>query len=952
MDEITLLRSKLAREQAARQQAERILEVKAFELYEANLQLKSLNENLEQQVVEGITALRQVEESYRELIDSVEDVIYRISPEGYFTFMSSAVESRLGYSVGETLGRHFTEFVREDYRTRLVQFYQRVLEQRLNSTYIDFPALTRDGQTVWIGQSVRLIERDGAVVNLVAVARDITENRMIQENLLTAQTRLSTLITNLQRAVLVEDEQRRLILVNQQFCDMFSFSLTPEQLVGFDCTQAAEQSKHLFANPDAFVARLTEVLDRQELVSDELIHMADGRVLQRDYVPIFLEGEYRGHLWKYGDVTQQFKASEQIRKSEEKYRGIMNNMELGLVEVDNQHVILRAYDRFCDMVGYTEAELVGRKATELLPPGKYMDVVAENQARRQRREASSYELELVRKDGQHIWSIVSGAPILNDDGDVVGSMGVHYDITERKALEVELAKARAVAEDAREAEKQFLANMSHEIRTPLNAIIGMAHLLFDTRPTRQQYEYLEILKTSADFLHSLISNLLDMAKIEAGRIDVHTHPFDLAGTLRTLQRVFQIKLESRPIELDMTIDERLHEAYIGDDLLLNQILLNLIGNAEKFTERGQITIDVRLIREEPARHWIQFSITDTGVGIAAEKLELIFQKFRQVNAEGHKHKGTGLGLAITRQLVELLTGTIEVTSAPGLGTTFTVALPFEPTGEKLVLREPEQHQIDAPLTDPGQCLILVAEDNVMNQKYISSLLEKWAIPFVIASDGKQAVANAQQQVFTMILMDLQMPVMDGYEATITIRNTQNPNQHTPVIALTASAMIDQKNKAAKAGMNDFISKPFSPNLLLSTIQRYMAINETGSQAGESLTSSPLLDHARIDEIYGFDKAYAAEMFQVFLSDVLPDFPLIQSLILQEDWVELGKLAHKLKPTLGMVGLTGLEKKMLGIERQAKDAPDRASLQEKWEDVQSDLDRSVPVLKQELVKLKV
>jgi PAS domain S-box-containing protein len=753
----------------------------------------------------------------------------------------------------------------------------------------------------------------------------------------------------LQKGVLVEDENRKIILVNQLFCEIFNIPVSTEDLIGVDCSQSAEQSKHLFENPSQFVTDIDEILARKEIRVEEKLILKDGRIFLRDYIPIFLEGEYRGHLWEYTDITKQHLSQELIRKSEEKYRGIMNNMELGLMEVDLNQTIIRAYDRFCKMVGYTEEELIGKNAQQLFIDEEFNKTLEDEHKERRKGRASSYELRLNKKDGSKIWAIVSGAPILDENGVLVGSMGIHYDITERKQLEQELELAKQIAEDARQAEKQFLANMSHEIRTPLNAIIGMTHLLYDTRPNKQQYEYLDILKTSADFLLSLISDLLDMAKIEAGRIEVQNHPFDLVGLLRTNQRVFQIKLEARPIELNLMVDARISGTYIGDDLILNQALLNIIGNSEKFTEEGSIDITVKLKKEIDEISWIEFKIADTGIGIPQEKLELIFQKFKQITTQGNKNKGTGLGLAITKQLVELQGGTISVESEQGEGTTFTFLLPFEKSNTEVVQNNNEIQF--APSSVEG-CKILVAEDNIMNQKYISSLLTKWNIDFTLVMDGKKAVEQVQKQLFDIILMDIQMPNMDGYEATITIRNTKNLNQHTPIIALTASAMLDQKSKALATGMNDFITKPFAPNNLLNVIQRYLENAKTPVEPIQipQSHSSSILDHARLKQLYGDDNEYAADMIQTFLDDVLPDFSVMDEFIAQKDLDGLAQHAHKLKPTLGMVGLSEMEILMNEIDKKAKEEKDIALITQLWNNFQQQLGQSVPILKAELLKL--
>ncbi|MEA5460781.1 PAS domain S-box protein [Arcicella sp. LKC2W] len=915
MEELELLKRRIEREQKARKQAENILEEKALALHTTNEQLKDLNENLAKQVQAGIAELQKTEKNYQELIESVQDIIYKISPEGYFTFVNSVVKNRLGYTEKEIIGQHFSKLIVPNFVESLLESYRTMIKRRIESTYTEFPVIAKNGQIIWIGQTVRLIQSENTVTELVAVARDISDRKATEDSLRATQTRLSTLITNLQKGVLVEDENRKIVLVNQQFCDTFGIETKPELLIGMDYSNAAEQSKHLFKHPNIFIAKINKILEKKRLIVDENLQMADGRILLRTYIPIFLEKQYRGHLWEYSDITEQYNARELIRKSEEKYRGIMDNMELGLLEVDNDQIIIRAYDSFCQMIGYTQEELVGKSAQKLFLPHEFEQVLSQNQDERKKGSASSYELQLKKKDGSRLWVIISGAPIFGEDGEVVGSMGIHYDITERKLLEQELEQAKLIAEQARQSEKQFLANMSHEIRTPLNAIIGMTHLLFDTRPNKQQYEYLDILKTSADFLLTLISDLLDMAKIEAGKVEVQNHPFDLAGLLRTTQRLFQIKIENKPIELNLMIDGRISGYYIGDDLILNQILLNIIGNAEKFTEKGSIDIIVKQKKQDEEFDWIEFKIEDTGSGIPADKVDMIFQKFKQINAHGHKHKGTGLGLAITKQLVEIQGGTIRVDSQEGIGSTFTFMLPYRKSETEII---PTTHEIQVAPKNINGSRILVAEDNIMNQKYISSLLTKWEVNFIIASDGKKAVEQAQKQLFDLILMDIQMPNMDGYEASITIRNTKCLNQKTPIVALTASAMLDQKSKAMSAGMNDFVTKPFAPNNLLSILQRYIGSSPESKNDNSKITYT--LDQLSLEQLYGEDKEYAAEMFQTFLNDVLPDIYQLQLHASNQDWEEISKEAHKLKPTLAMVGLTSMEPKIIEIEKIAKENP--------------------------------
>lgn len=947
MEEIELLKKQIEQEQDARRKTEVLLQEKTMQLALAQEQLLKSKANLERQIEEDDAALQLSENRYQQLVESLNDIVYKISPEGFFTFVNPVVEQILGFKENEIIGKHFTDLVLPEYRETLVGFYWDMMKEKQGSTYTEFPVMTKDNRVLWIGQSVHLLKKDKRIVELSAVARDITDKKNTEDILRTTEGRLTALITNLQKAVLVEDENRKVILVNQLFCDFFGIANTPDALIGTNSFESLEQVKFSFEDAESFMKRMAELITNQEIVVEEKLTAVDGRILERDYIPIFQEGVYRGNLWEYADITQRHLSAENIRKSEEKYRKIMDYMELGLLEVDNDQRIVRAYDRFCKMIGYSEEELVGKIAPELFISKDYESVLNEEQEKRAHGKGSSYEMKLIRKDGSPLWAIISGTPIIDEYGNPVGSIGIHYDITERKQLEQELKQAKQIAEEASQAEKQFLANMSHEIRTPLNAIIGMTHLLFDTRPSQQQKEYLDILKTTADFLYGLISNLLDMAKIEDGRVEVKKKSFDLIGLLRTTQQIFKIKLGNRPINLNLMIDGQIEGNYIGDDLLLNQILLNIVGNAEKFTEEGTIEIEVKVKREESENIWLEFKVSDTGIGIPAEKLDLIFQKFEQVTLDGNKHRGTGLGLTITKQLIELQGGSISVKSIEGAGSTFSFMLPFQKTPDDISNNKKEVTSEGLKVTQ-----ILVAEDNAMNQKYISNLLNKWNIPFVIAADGKKAVELAQEQVFDIILMDIQMPNMDGYDATINIRNTDNPNKRTPIIALTASAMIDQKNRAMAVGMNDFISKPFTPNHLLGTIQEYLNVKKASDKEAIASTGRKIeLNRACLNELYGDDKEYAADMFQTFLLEVMPDLNTLKGLITTSDWNTLAKVVHKLKPTLAMVGLTELEKRMLDFEEKIGLSPDKEVLGPIWNDIFADINQSLPIIESELAKLR-
>lgn len=362
--------------------------------------------------------------------------------------------------------------------------------------------------------------------------KEETENRLVAaKKIEQSRVRMETLIANLQAGILLEDSERKIALVNQAFCDIFGIPVQPELLVNTDCSKAAEHSKHLFKDPEGFSNSIDEVLKNRVLLKSEVLFMVNGKVLERDYVPLFSGDEYQGHLWQYRDITERQNAQQAIQESEEKYRGVLENMELGLLEVDLEENILRTNNAFCQTLGYRTEELIGHKTEKFLTEVSKKTIAARLEELK-KGQPGVYELQVKRKDGTLIWLLVSGAPLKNPQGQTIGSIGIQFDLTERKKLEQELAEATMSADRARLAERQFITHMSHEIRTPINALIGMTHLLYETQPNETQKEYLNGLRFSADSLLGIVDNILDLSKIDAGEIEFEQKPFDLDYLLK------------------------------------------------------------------------------------------------------------------------------------------------------------------------------------------------------------------------------------------------------------------------------------------------------------------------------------------------------------------------------------------------------------------------------------
>ncbi len=639
--------------------------------------------------------------------------------------------------------------------------------------------------------------------------------------------------------------------------------------------------------------------------------------------------------------------SEALFRSEKKYREIMENMRLGLVEIDLEGKILKTNEVYNHMTGYSEEELLGRNVKTLVNFTDFEGALNDFKQLAQ----TSLELEIIKKDGSHHWVLISGAPIYDESNKLVGRIGIHYDLSEQKKLEKALIEAKDKAEDAQRAEQQFLANMSHEIRTPLNAIIGMSHLLESTKLDQEQQEYLHLILNGANLLQSLLSDILDISKIDAGKVNVVNDIFDLTEVLRRIKETFLFKAREKDLSIDLSIDPLIKYQINADPLLLNQVLMNLMSNAEKFTESGSVHLSAKVLAKSDKAMTIEFMVQDTGIGMSEEQLNRIFKRFQQANEViSRDFGGTGLGLFISKKILHLLDSSIEVKSTLGEGSSFSFKLETELTN---LPNKPLKgsYQSDQLLASYEGKHILVTEDNSMNQRYITSLFKKWNVSYDLAVNGLEAYQFCQQKVYDLIFMDLQMPVMDGIEATQKIQS-ESVNTETPIIALTASTFLSQKNKALENGMVDFISKPFVPFHLKKVLDKYLVKQHTQHNAELGSTKSEFVYHQELDtdflqEAYGNDYESALELFEIFLETVPEQMERFSS---NNNKDVNYNILHKVHPTFKMVGLSDLSEKAKSLHDVINDIS-QEDIKSRIKIIQYKYKEDVQIIQSEIIKLQ-
>lgn len=643
---------------------------------------------------------------------AMNDLIFVFDRDGHYLKVLAGNSDLLVIPADDRLGKKITEVLPLEVSETLLGYIQQAIDTQtpLNVEY----KLNWNGQDFWSNASVSPIDTN----TVIWVARDVTMRKQAEKALQDTTFRLRTIISSLQAGILVENERREIVLANQTFCDIMSIPVPPEALIGCNCQESADSAKHLFNHPDQFMQRVEEILRlRQTVVGEETV-LANGRILERDYVPIFAGSEYRGHLWQYRDIT------------------------------------------------------------------------------------------------------------------------------ERKQIQAQLQQAKETAEAANQEKSDFLAMMSHEIRTPMNAVIGMAGLLLNTKLTLQQADYAETIRSSGSTLLNIINDILDFSKIESGHLELEEHPFHLRNCVREALDLLAPLASAKKIELSCRIDSKVPAAIVSDITRLRQILWNLLSNAVKFTQEGKVTILVKAklltqCQKEKCvkdsmpdackqQYEIQFAVKDTGIGIPHDRMNRLFKAFSQVDASTtRKYGGTGLGLVISKRLAEIMGGTMWVKSEIGKGSTFYFTIQAA-TATELPQQPPAQLVEDIQF-DPTFLRILLVEDNTVNQKVALRMLECLGYRADVASNGLEAIAALRRQSYDVVLMDVQMPEMDGLEATRQIRQDATLPTQPWIIAMTAHARASDREQCLQIGMNDYISKPIDMALLGRALNGCRMLQEESEQ---------------------------------------------------------------------------------------------------------------------------
>jgi PAS domain S-box-containing protein len=796
----------------------------------AEAELREYQELLEERVEARTHELRKSEERYRSLFDGVPVGLYRTTPEGEIIDANPGLIQMLGYpNRGALLADRAPRiYVGDEEREKV----QAVLERESIVRGVEFKLRRYDGQEIWVKDTARSVrDKDGQVLYYEGGMEDISARKQAEMELRKYQVHLEEL---------VEERTRELQASEKRFSTLFDgvpvglYRSTPEgqildcntaivQMLGFPNREAllnVDNISDYYLHPqDRFNWRL--MMEEEGIIRDYPTQMRkyDGSIIWVNDVARGVRDEqgtvqfYEGSV---EDITERVQFEEEIQRQKEYFEALFVNNPVAVVTADLAGVVVSWNPMAESLFGYSSQEAVGAPLDDLV--AKDESIHAEGLGyTKQALEYGRVQVttKRTRKDGTLVDVELLALPIIVG-GESLGFIAIYYDLTE-------LEKARREAEAANQAKSIFLANMSHELRTPLNAILGFTQLMDrDPSLSRGQQENLGVITRSGEHLLGLINEVLEMSKIEAGQVALQERIFDLYDMLYGLEEMFSLRAEDKGLALYFDWSDDVPQHVLAEEGKLRQILSNLLGNAVKFTQQGEVTLRVKCATHSKEMARLHFEVEDTGPGIAPQDLAVVFDPFVQSSIDQRFTEGTGLGLSISRQYVNLMGGDLSVRSELGEGSLFQFDLLVELAGDTELERETQHHRVVSLEAGQPEYRLLIAEDNESNRQLLVKLLEPLGFAIKEAVNGQDAVQIWEQWEPDLIWMDMRMPVMDGHQATMHIKG-QAKGQDTVIIALTASAFEEERERVLFEGCEDFVRKPFREEEIFDMLEKYLDV---------------------------------------------------------------------------------------------------------------------------------